>query len=74
MSLSTMSYLYRHIIQNEEMCENCLSIRGLLPIDQTCKKIKNQAICGGELIKILKNSRKRDSEGNILKTIYNQCT
>lgn len=48
MSLSTMSYLYRHIIQNEEICENFLSIRGLLPIAQTCTKIKNQAICGGE--------------------------
>lgn len=48
MSLSTMSYLYRHIIQNEEMCENFLSICGLLPIDQTCTKIKNQTICGGE--------------------------
>lgn len=48
MSLSTMSYLYRHIIQDEEICENFLSIRGLLPIAQTCTKIKNQAICGGE--------------------------
>jgi len=70
-----MSYLYRHIIQNEEMCEHFLSIRGLLPIDdQTCTKIKNQTICGGELKKVLKNSRKRDSEGNILKTIFNRCT
>jgi len=48
-SLSTMSYLYRHIIQNEE-------IRGLLPTDQTCTKIKNQTICGGEWKKVLKNS------------------
>jgi len=72
--MSTMSYLYRHIIQKEEMCEIFLSIRGLLPIDQTCTKIKNQVICGGELIKVLKNSRKRISEGNIFKTIYNRCT
>jgi len=47
MSLSTMSYLYRHIIENEEMWTNCLKIRGLLPTNQTCTKIKNQAICGG---------------------------
>jgi len=52
MSLSTMSNLYQHIIQNQEMCEIFLSIRGLLPIDQTCTKIKNQTICGGELKKI----------------------
>jgi hypothetical protein len=54
MSLSTMSYLYRNIIKNENMCEKCLSIRGLLPIDQTCTRIKNQTICGGELKKFLK--------------------
>jgi hypothetical protein len=36
------------------MCEIFLSIRGLLPIDQTCTKIKNQTICGGELKKVLK--------------------
>ncbi|KAL4127465.1 hypothetical protein QTP88_011636 [Uroleucon formosanum] len=50
------------LIDIKEMCENCLSTRGLLLIDDTCTKIKNQAICGGELIKVLKNSRKRDSE------------
>jgi hypothetical protein len=49
MSLSTMSYLYRNTIQNENMCEKYLSIRDLLPIDQTWTKIKNQTICGGEL-------------------------
>jgi hypothetical protein len=36
------------------MCEKCLSLRGLLPIDQTCTKIKNQTICGGELKKVPK--------------------
>jgi hypothetical protein len=56
MSMSTMSYLYRNIIQNEYMCEQCLSIRGLLPIDQTCTKIKNQTFCGGELKKVLKKN------------------
>jgi len=35
--------------------------------DQTCTKIKNQTICGGELKNVLKKSRKRDSDGNILK-------
>jgi len=30
MSLSTMSYLYRHIIQNEVMYAHFLKIRGLL--------------------------------------------
>jgi hypothetical protein len=55
MSLSTISYLYQQIIQNEEMCEKCLSICGLLPIGQTCTKIKNQTIFNGcELKKILK--------------------
>jgi hypothetical protein len=56
MCLSGMSYLYRNIIQNENMCEKYLSIRSLLPIDQTCTKIKNQTICGGELKKDLKNN------------------
>jgi hypothetical protein len=52
-----MSYLYRHIIQNEEkMCEHFLSICGLLPIDRICTKIKNQSICGDELKKVLKKS------------------
>jgi hypothetical protein len=56
MSLSTMSYLYRNITQNEDICEKCLSIRGLLPMEQTCKKIKNQTICRGELKKVLKKN------------------
>jgi hypothetical protein len=56
MSLSTMSYLYQNIIQNKNMCEKCLSIRGLLSIDQTCTKIKNKTICGGELKKVLKKN------------------
>jgi hypothetical protein len=56
MSLSTMNYLYRNIIQNEDMCKKCLSIRGLLPVDQTCTKIKNQTICGGESKQVLKKN------------------
>jgi len=74
MSLSTMSYLYQHIIQNREMRAIFLKIRGLLPANQTCTKIKNQTICSGELKNVLKISRKRDSKANILKTMCNQCT
>jgi hypothetical protein len=51
-----MSYLYWNITQNEIMCEKYLSIWGLLPIDQTCTKIKNQTICGGELKRVLKRN------------------
>jgi len=56
------------------MCAIFFKIRGLLPTDLTCTKIKNQTIYGGELKEVLKNSQKRDSEGNILKTMYNRCT
>jgi hypothetical protein len=51
-----------------------LKVCGLFPTDQTYTKIKNQTICSGELKKVLKNGRKLDSEGNILKTMYNKCT
>jgi len=33
MSLSSMCYLYQHIIKNEEMCAIFLKIRDLLPTD-----------------------------------------
>jgi len=47
----------------------------LLPNEQAVlHKIKNNTICGGELKDILKNSKKRDSAENILKTTYWQWT
>jgi len=63
-----MIYVYRNIIQNEDICTNILKIRDLLPTDQTYIKIKNQAIWGGELKKVLKrveNVMIRNSEGKI---------
>lgn len=47
-----MSCLYRHIFLNEEMYVHFFKIRGLLPTDQTCTKIKKQTICGAQLKKI----------------------
>jgi hypothetical protein len=38
------------------MCEQFLNIWGLLPIEQTCTKIKNQTIYGGELKKVFKKN------------------
>lgn len=54
------------------MCANFLKIPTkyffLIPTDQICTKIKSKQFVLGELKKVLKNSRKRDLEDNILKT------
>jgi len=37
----TVFYLYRHIIQNDEMCTHVLKKRGSLPTDQTPDMYQN---------------------------------
>jgi len=42
----SMSYLYGHIICNEETCVNYLQERNLLPELGSCSKLKDGVICG----------------------------
>lgn len=59
-----------------KMCVRFLKTRGLLSI--LYKRLlnrNNQTTCGGELKEVLKISKTRHSEGNILKTMtYLRCT
>jgi hypothetical protein len=71
----SMHYLYGHIlvICNEETCINYLQERNLHPELGSCYKLKDGVICGDTLKEYQKNNRKRDSNGDLLKTIYLRC-
>jgi len=45
----------------------------LLPELGSCSKLKNGVICGGTLEEYQKNNRKRDPNGDLLKTTYSRC-
>jgi hypothetical protein len=65
---------YRHVIYNDESCTNFLKQRGVLPTAKVCQKVNsNNEVCGGALKEYMKNTRKRDGEGKVIKEKFLRC-
>ncbi|XP_050065799.1 uncharacterized protein LOC126554818 [Aphis gossypii] len=74
MKMSNLGDLYRNIIFNDESCVKFLKERGLLPNSNVCTKLNATGeVCGGDMKETLKNSRKRDANGQLVKTKYMRC-
>lgn len=72
--MSNLGDLYRNIIFNDESCVKFLKERGLLPNSNVCTKLNATGeVCGGDMKETLKNSRKRDATGQLVKTKYMRC-
>ncbi|XP_060870118.1 uncharacterized protein LOC132944666 [Metopolophium dirhodum] len=73
--MSSIGDLYRHIIYTDDTSVNFLKQKGVLPKQEFCEKINNisNEVCGGVLKECYKNSRKRDSDGQFVKTKYLRC-
>jgi len=62
-----LTFIDRHVIYNDESC-NTLLKRGVLPTAKVCQKVNwNNEVCGGALKECMKNTRKRDWEGKVIK-------
>ncbi len=72
--MSNLGDLYRNIIFNDESCVKFLKECGLLPNSNVCTKLNATGeVCGGHMKETLKNSRKRDANGQLVKTKYMRC-
>ena len=70
-AMNTLGHLYCKIIYNNETCVGFLKEKSLLPDEQKfCDKVHGTEVCGGELEEYLKNSRKRDSDREFIKSKY----
>jgi hypothetical protein len=72
---STIGHLYRNIIRDEVVGVQYLKDRGLLLTDNpmTCIKVKDGVVCNGQLVKYLRSSKKRNSDGTMKKVVTLRC-
>jgi len=62
---------YKHVIYNDKSCTNFLKQCSVLPTANVCQKVNsNNEVCGGALKEYMKNIRKRDGEGKVIKEKY----
>lgn len=81
MHCTRMSYLYKRIVYDDETCVNYMRERGLLPSRPVCNETvvvvgdgaAVATVCGGELQEYTKKDRKRDANGDVVKTVYLRC-
>lgn len=71
--MDTAIQFYRYVLASEEECVKYLKERGLLPTPEKCARMRNGKPCDGLLKECTKKSRKRDSNGEFVMTVFLKC-